>query len=304
MNFNKYIFRAHMVGNIISLPKPLTKKQSETLEAYRERAKGYGKPLTEKQEQDWHSLEHKYNESKKYKLTDGIKKILSELVMYEMYGRKPQLKTKYFTKGLEVEKQSRDLLSEVLEALLTSDNERKTNAWVTGRRDIKHPEVIIDIKSSFQFKTFNQNLVEETSDVYLRQLDSYMDLWGYKNSLLAFVLIDTPIKLVEDEIRRLDWQDDVLNFEGDVREEKIEDVKKLVCEHIYTREALEQFCQQSATIQIEWFDDFKEIPKHHRVHLLAHNYDPIRIEQRNECIRLAREYMNTVKPINNISSPF
>ena len=46
MDFSNYIFRSHMVGNIISVPKPLTPNQSETLADYRKRQAGEGRPLT------------------------------------------------------------------------------------------------------------------------------------------------------------------------------------------------------------------------------------------------------------------
>ena len=66
MNFDNYIFRSHMVGNIISVPKPLTPNQVETLEDYRKRVKGEGRPLTDNKVKTWHSLEHKHNESQTY----------------------------------------------------------------------------------------------------------------------------------------------------------------------------------------------------------------------------------------------
>ena len=46
--------------------------------------------------------------------------------------------------------------------------------------------------------------------------------------------------------------------------------------------------------------DFNEIPVEQRIHMIPHSFDKLRIQQRNECIKLAREYMNTIKPINNI----
>ena len=69
MDFSNYTFRSHMVGQIISVPKPLTGKQLETLSAYRKK----DKPLTDNQKKDLVSLEFKHNESKVYKLTDGAK---------------------------------------------------------------------------------------------------------------------------------------------------------------------------------------------------------------------------------------
>ena len=134
----------------------------------------------------------------------------------------------------------------------------------------------------------------------MRQLDSYMDLWGINDSLLCHVLVDTPAKLIDDEIRRLDWKYNITDMNGDVRDEFVADVVELVCNHIFTRKGLVEYCLQSSNVHIEWYMDFNEIPVAERLHMIPHSFDPIRITQRNECITLAREYMNTVKPINNI----
>lgn len=301
MDFSKHIFRSHMVGNIVSVPKPLTERQNETLQAYRERVNGNGKPLTEKQEKDWHSLENKLNESNKFKLTDTAKNILTNLVFEAKHKRRTKLDVKYFEKGLEKEKESRDLLSSVLGIMLTADEERKTNDWVTGKRDIKSDEVIIDIKTSWSYESFNKHLLSNPNEVYLRQLDSYMELWEVKDSLLCHVLVDTPFNLIDDEISRADWKYNLLDMNGQPFDKSIDKIKNIVTNHIYTRKALEEYCGDTKfIIDIDLFDDFVEIDKSERIHMISHSFDPVRIEQRNECIKLAREYMNTVKPINNI----
>jgi len=300
MNFDNYIFRSHMVGNIISVPKPLTPNQAETLADYRKRQAGEGRPLTDNQLKTWFSLEHKNNESQNYKLTDTAKRICTDLVFEARTGRRSKLETKYFDKGIEKEKEARDLVSEVLGRPFTKDDERRTNQWVTGKRDIKDDNVIIDIKTSWSFESFNKHLLETPNEVYLRQLDCYMELFDIKDSLLAHVLVDTPARLIDDEIRRLDWKYNITDFNGDIRDEFIGDVVELVQNHIFSRKGLEDYCLQSSNVHIEWFNDFIEIPKSERIHFIPHSFDPIRITQRNECIKLARQFMNTIKPINNI----
>ena len=143
MNFDNYIFRSHMVGNIISVPKPLTPNQAETLADYRKRQAGEGRPLTDNQIKTWHSLEHKHNESQTYKLTDTAKRICTDLVFEARTGRRSKLETKYFDKGIEKEKDARDLVSEVLGRPFTKDDERRANQWVTGKRDIQDDNLIM-----------------------------------------------------------------------------------------------------------------------------------------------------------------
>lgn len=301
MDFSKYIFRCHYQGSLVSTPKPLTANQEELLSVYRNRKNGIGRPLTPIMEVDWHSLETKLAESKKTTLSDTAKKMLSDIVFYEKHGRNFQLNNKYLDKGILVEKDSRDLISDILRMTLTADPERKTNEWVTGQRDIKHSEIIIDNKASYSFETFNKHLTEANDEYYFRQLDCYMDLWKIPDSLLAYTLVDTPKSIIDDEIRRQNYQLDFLNLEGDVKEEKIETVVDLIQNHIYTRQGLEEYCQLSSIIKIEWFPNFREIPKSERVHFVNHPFDKTRIEQRNESLSLARKYMSSINPINNIT---
>lgn len=301
MKFDNYIFRCHYQGDLVSVPRPLTENQKETLHAYRERRSGVGRPLTEKQNNDLKMLEVREIESKKYKLSETAKKICTKIAFSEIYGRSFKMTNKYFVKGLEVEKKSRDLLSKILDKMLVKCDERKSNDWVTGQIDVEPFGIIPDIKSCYSFDTFNNHLIDGNIDYYKRQLDCYMELWGIHSSIIAFTLIDTPFRLIEDEIRKLDWRVGITNFEGEIYDDKIEEVVDLVQEHIYTRKHLEEFCNQSASIHIEWFDNFIEIPDERRVHLIPHEFSKERIEQRNECLRLAREFMNEIKPINNLT---
>lgn len=297
--FDKYLFRSHMVGKIINVPKPLTKTQQGTLDQYITGVNGSGNPLTPKQKDTLLDLKYKLKESKIHRLTDGQKKILSELVFFEKYGRKNEINSNKLKKGLQKEKESRDLLSRCFGRFFTSCEERKTNDYVTGAIDIKPEDVIIDIKTSWSWKSFCGILQDKPNEIYLRQGDSYMDLWGVKDFLLCHVLVDTPFDMVEQEIRRFDFQNNILNMEGEVREEFIGDVIDLVSNFIFTRKGIEDFCQQSTVIEIDWFKSFVEIPDNERVHMIPHSFDKSRIEQRNECIKIAREYMNNCKPLNN-----
>jgi hypothetical protein len=300
MNFDNHIFRSHSVGTIVNVPKPLTANQTETLTDYRNRANGEGRPLTDNQKKTWHSLEHKYNESQTYSLNDTAKKYLTDLVFEARTGRRSKLETKYFSKGIEAEKAGRDLTSRILNIMLIEDDERKSNEWVTGKRDVKSNELIIDIKSAWSFESFNKHLLSTPNEIYLRQLDCYMDLWNIKDSLLVHVLVDTPFNLIDDEIKRMDWKYNISDMNGDIRDEFISDVVDLVSNHIFTRKGLEDYCLESSNVHIEWFDNFIELGDDQRIHMISHSYDQERIEQRNECIKIARQFMNDVRPINNI----
>lgn len=309
MKYSDYKFRSHMVGQIISVPKPLTERQSQTLIDYRLRAKGEGRPLTEKQEQTWHQLEAKLIDSKKYQLTAGAKAKLEEIVFYDQWGRMSILEAKEMDKGILAEKQSRDIISRLEGKLYTSDDERRTNDWVTGRRDIKSDDIIIDIKSTWDFVSFQKKKVDTYNDIYLRQLDCYMELWDIPVARLAHVLVNTPFRLIEDEIRRQSWKKMMMDHEGNIYDDNISDVVAIVSDHIFDRQYLDYYCNGlpqeanelldpkeqwygSNMVELKWFKDFVEIPEKERVIYVDHELQKERLEQRNECIKIAREYMN------------
>lgn len=299
MDFSKYIFRSHMVGKIISVQKPLTKSQLDTFNSYEDRKNGIGKPLTNKQLATWGDLYNRKNE--KAKLTDGQKNILSVLALDEKYGTKNELNSPKIRKGLEKEKEARDLISSTCGLFLTANEERRTNDFVTGEIDIKPNDVIVDIKTAWCKDSYAKILNYKPNEVYLRQLDSYMDLWNKNQSLLCHVLIDTPFHLITKELWSFDYRENILDIDGNVRDEHIDKAKQLILNHIFTEKGLNEFCEISENIERSWFDDFKERPAEERIHMIPHYFEKSRIEQRNECIHLSREFMSSVKSVNNFN---
>lgn len=303
MDFSNYLFRCHMVGKINAAPKPLTDKQKKMLEDYNLRDSGEGRPLTDKQIVVLNELRYKNDQSKIYKLSDSQKKLLSKLAWAERFNRRVEINSSKLTKGIEIEKECRDILSRVTGLWLTAKKERKSNLWVTGEIDIEPNDVIVDIKSAWSWESYSEILESATNQIYLDQGDSYMDLWGKEDFLLCHVLTSTPFDLVNKELRSLDYHHDIINVGGEIREDdrSIGLVKRLISNHIFTREALERYTELSSVVHIEWFDDYIEIPEEDRVHMIPHKLDKARLEQRNKSIEVAREYMNGVNAINNFN---
>lgn len=311
LDFSKYLFRCHSIGNLICSPKQLTNNQNETLLNYSERDKGLGKPLTELQKKDFISLQYKYNESQVYKLTESQKKNLRQVVFQEKYKRKFRSTNKYFDKGILTEKEARDMLSDLMGEALIKDEERRSNNYVNGLRDVKHNEYIIDLKNAFSLESY-ANIVEESENEkegYLYQMDSYMDLWNLKTSLICHTLVDTPPHLLELDFRMVLKNQRYFNeITKELTESGIEAMKGIVYNHTFTEKALQDIINYAIQIHSDsffefnknMFEDFTEIPIKERIHIIQHNYQEERIEQRNKSIEVAREYMNTVKIENNI----
>lgn len=294
MNFDNYLFRPHAVVNIMGgVPKPLTENQEKTLNSLRLRHEGEGKPLTLKQVETLGGLLARKND--KCKLTDSSKKYLEKLVYEALTKRSSRIKAKYLDKGIQREDKSITTYSNVLDTLLLKNKERKTNAFFNGECD-NAQGIIRDIKTSWSYESFPLMDLSIKNKGYEWQLDCYMDLWNLKKSELVYVLVDTPTRLLNDEAKRLDWKHNILDAEGNVRDENGKQLLvELVCNHIFTTEGLKQFCANSSTVNIEWFEGvFVEIPEEMRVKVFHHSYCEVRNKQLKQMVVLAREYMNKV----------
>lgn len=292
-DYSNYVFRASSFGKLMTgVPKPFTESQKATFEAYDKRYKGDGKPLTPAQLETYGDLQKKKHA--RIHLSQGAKTYLEELVREDMFGRRKILHTKYTKKGVEVEEQAATLYSEVSGQFLVTNKERKANEFWTGEADNVQGK-IRDFKSSWEFSTFPIQEKEIPKTIYDWQLDVYMELYGLKEAELVYCLVDTPSRFVDDELKRLDWKYNILNFEGDVREEHIEFVVETVSNLIYTQEGLKKLCEESTILEYKWFGNFKEIPKHQRVKVFKKEYSARRIQQGKTMIKLARKYMNKIK---------
>jgi hypothetical protein len=292
-DFSKFVFRAHMVGKLLSgLPSPLSSKQEERLLELSARKDGYGKPLTENMLSEWGILYARTKE--KPKLSDGTKKLLKEMVFSEMFGRRKTIESKMITKGQIREEDGITLHSNVTGSLYVKNKERRSNDWFSGECDINTKSgTIDDIKLSWSIDTFPA--IDEclTSSDYRPQGMCYMDLWGKHKYRVAYCLVNTPDFLIERELRGLYYTLGCfdLNGEMDIRPEHVDDVVDLVSKHIYTQKGLEEFIHTQALIKLDWFSDFVEIPESFRVKLFQFDRDEKEISDIKIMISLSREFM-------------
>jgi hypothetical protein len=311
MRFSNYKFRCHSIGKFKCSPKSLTKKQLETLDNYSVRDNSKEKPLTEAQKKDFIALQYKFNESQVYKLSETQKKDLRKIVFQQNYGRRFAGSNKFFDKGILTEKEGRDMLSYLINEPLIKDDEQKENDWVLGRRDVKHDGFIIDLKNAWNLESY-ANIVDDAENEkegYLDQMDSYMDLWGLKTSLICHTLVDTPIHLLEHEIRSIFYNMRYYEeLSNELTNDGINAVKSVVYNHTFTEKSLQDVVNYSLRIHSDvffefnakMFEDFKPIPIEDRVHIIQHDFQKERIEQRNKSIEISRKYMNTVEIKNNV----
>ena len=151
-------------------------------------------------------------------LSQTTKTYLQELAVQEVYGIRKEFSSRYTDKGNEVEELSIALCNDVLGlGFIYKNEEHFSNDWITGTPDVNTNEILLDVKSSWDATTFPFFDTELKNKDYFYQLQGYLWLTNKTESLLCYCLIDTPLQIVEDEIRREHWKASLIEESLDLR---------------------------------------------------------------------------------------
>jgi GTP-sensing pleiotropic transcriptional regulator CodY len=152
-------------------------------------------------------------------LSQTTKSYLQELAVEEVYGIRKEFSSRYTDKGNQVEELSIALCNDVLGlGFIYKNEEHFSNDWITGTPDVNTNEILLDVKSSWDATTFPFFDTELKNKEYFYQMQGYMWLTGKEESLLCYCLVDTPLQIVEDEIRREHWKANLIEESLDLRE--------------------------------------------------------------------------------------
>lgn len=274
---------------MIGLNPPLTPKQEE--EMVRLQGQQNQGKITEKQTVTLGQLLDKKHS--KPSLSATTKNYLQDIFKEEFFKRNKAISTKYTDKGIRGEENSLTLYTETQKRLLHKNKIRYNNEFITGEPD-NTQGIIRDIKTSWDFATFPLIESEIPNKDYYWQLQGYMMLTDTNEAELVYCLIDTPIKIIEDELRRLDWKVQLFNINGNALEERIPIIVETVSNLIYSKEALKTFCQESEYVHLSWFKEFKEIEKKHRIKIFEIQRNNEDIELMKQQVLRSREYLNSL----------
>ena len=151
-------------------------------------------------------------------LSQTTKTYLQELAVQEVYGIRKEFSSRYTDKGNEVEELSIALCNDVLGlGFIYKNEEHYSNEWISGTPDVNTNEILLDVKSSWDATTFPFFDTELKNKDYFYQLQGYMWLTDKEECLLCYCLIDTPLQIVEDEIRREHWKASLIEESLDLR---------------------------------------------------------------------------------------
>ncbi len=203
--------------------------------------------------------------SKSEILSQTAKTYVEEQVLQAKYGIVKTFNSRYTDKGNLVEDESIKLASDVLDlGFILKNDEHFSNDWVTGTPDVNTDDILLDVKSSWDATTFPFFATEIPTKDYYYQLQGYMWLTGKQKSLLVYCLVNTPLDMVQDEIRRAHWNANLLEESLDL----IDEVQKR--------------------------HNFDHIPDNRRVKVFEVERDDEVIEQIKERVELCREYYETL----------
>lgn len=132
----------------------------------------------------------------------GTETFLKKWYIEKIYDRQKEVYSKYMDKGLTMEDNSIDYISEQLgfDGLYKND-EWFENDYMHGTPDVITDDCIIEVKNSWDCFTFPLLETELKNKDYLYQCQAYMHLTGKKKAQLIFTLMDTPEHLIQKEYR-------------------------------------------------------------------------------------------------------
>lgn len=195
--------RCSAIGSIMTDSRDsITEKQLEKIQTLKEKISS-PKGLTITQSEELKKLTAKRDLGPQ--LSETTKTYLKQWYIEDRFNRKKEFSNKFMEKGIAVEDEAIDIYSRFSgREFLKKNEEEFENDHCTGTPDVI-TDIIIDVKSSwdlFTFPIFDENLENKS---YWWQLQGYMWLCDKQEADLAYCLVDTPQKLIEKEIKRIEW---------------------------------------------------------------------------------------------------
>lgn len=227
--------------------------------------------LTEKQQLRLGDLIYKRDNME---LSQTTKSYCEDWLKSKIYNRKLEFTSKYTDKGIIMEDESIDFLSEKLGLGMLFKNEKYyENDYMIGTDDIEIPDLIIDTKNSWSWETFPYFDKKIPNSNYEWQLQGYMELTGKRKAKLIYVLSNTPQHLIEREARNYCYYNgyDQMDME------------------IYNK------FHEKLT-----YDD---LPDELKIKIYNIDYDPEMIKKIKLRVNECREYINLLIKENNIKWP-
>jgi len=158
--------------------------------------------------------------SKSEVLSQTAKSYIEDLFNELEFGYRKEFSSRYTDKGLEMEDEAIQFASEQFDwDFVVKNTERFTNDYITGEPDINTDSLLADIKCSWSLDTYPMFEADLKNKDYYWQLQGYMWLTDKTQAELVYCLMNTPLQIVEDEVRRAHWKAGLIDEDIDLRHE-------------------------------------------------------------------------------------
>jgi len=217
-------FRASELGHIMadSSSAKITEKQTQELNKLLEKVK-----LTELQAVRRDELIAKRDAPAV--LSQGAKTYIQKKALHHKYGIEDTIESRYLDKGIICEDEAVQIYATVSgEHLIFKNEEHFSNDYVHGTPDLILDNRIVDIKCSWSLDSF-PFFEDKLKTLYFYQVQAYMWLTDKDKAEVAYVLVNTPEHLFQQELEREKWKvkdtqgvlDLTAEMESDIYEELI-----------------------------------------------------------------------------------
>lgn len=222
------------IHDIVKPPKgvtPLTQKQLTTRERILNKV-----DLNDKDRGTLLFYEEKEKRFLNPELSQAAKKFLISRYGWHKYNKRVVPHGKSASpqaKGNELESDAIKILSQLDKTEYIKPDCLISNDYMYGRCDIYSDKKIIDIKTSWNINTFLETTEVKLPSKYFYQMQGYMELYNIDVSEVCFVLLNTPIHLIDREIAK---QTEKYVFGEITREKYEEEMQK--CDMLFNYEKI------------------------------------------------------------------
>lgn len=227
MNLPIFKIRASAASEILGGTMGLTEVQNAKLIELSTRkeqaANGVDKvkPLTDKMEAELANLIYKFENPE---LPDGAKTYCQKWIKEQLYNRRKHFSNLYLEKGIQCEDGAIEFASDYhgWEGAEKND-EWFEDAYMQGTPDIilENESHVIDIKNSYDAFSFPLFETEIPTKGYDTQLQVYLHLTGHDCATLCYCLMDAPLDIMKEEMRRMSWKEGSMGAVSDELYQKV-----------------------------------------------------------------------------------
>lgn len=230
-DFSNALIRCHAIYYIVAPGKENTPKQKyeflqevlscevQKYEEMGERKQGMTNGI--KKAAKIAGLEYELNRLEPFKHIDplpaGAKSYLKRLYGFLKYGKWSASKekgNKYTEKGKLAEPDAIALINYLDNKTCVKNEVRYETEWLSGIPDIIDGEYIIDVKASWDWETFAENIGKPLNPLYWWQIQGYFDIKEFGEGEVSYCLVDTPESILQQERLNLAKRMDALTMES------------------------------------------------------------------------------------------